>query len=309
MTRLSGYHVSSQSRNVLSGYHEKNRGRRVGRLLAGLILYSLLTGCAARLQAERGESQSDLAPPMAPSVHSGNRDVDPVNKLSKSSWDEGHSDEYKLAVERLLLFAPSAPPFEIEIWTDKETYHVGDTVTFFVRSDQDTHLTLVDVGTGGEMKIVFPNAFHEDGYIKAGRVYSIPAPDETFNVLVEGPPGVERIKAIATPGPLSVLDAGLARDFSENSENDREKVENLLRVLRTLDGSRWTEGQTDFLVIEKGARVPSQERPREMKPKKPEKPIDITGTPGLKPPEKLDIDKRPMHPLPSPEIGATEKKD
>lgn len=265
-------------------------------LVVYLILFIFFSGCAGSFPADRLELQGTAVPP---TVHTGERGVEPMNKASKSSGDEGGPNEYQLAVNRLLSLAPSAPPFEIQVWTERETYHVGEAVTFFFRSGQDAHLTLVDVGADGAVKILFPNAFHEDGIIKSGRIYSIPAADDTFDIVAEGPPGVERIKAIATSVP--VLEADLA------SEDDGEKVQRLLMALGRLDGSRWAEGRTDFLVIEKGGQAPSNERPREMKPKKPEKPIDITGTPGVKQPDQSD--KRPMNAVPSPEVGAAEKKD
>lgn len=267
-------------------------------LVVYLIMFIFFSGCAGRFSADRRELQGTAVPP---TVHTGERGGEPMNKTSKSSGDEGDPNEYQLSVNRLLSLVPSAPPFEIQVWTERETYHVGEEVTFFFRSGQDAHLTLIDIDADGAVKILFPNAFHENGIIRAGRIYSFPAADDTFDILAEGPPGVERIKAIATPAPLSVSNADLA------SENDGEKVQQLLKALGRLDGSRWAEGRTDFLVIEKGAEAPSKERPREMKPKKPEKPIDITGTPGVKQPDKSD--KRPMNAVPSPEIGPMEKKD
>lgn len=243
-------------------------------LLGFLILFVFLCGCAGR--------QSPLAPPSSPPIRAGERGIEPVNKLRQSTEGAEDSSEYRLAVNRLLSLAPSAPPFEIEVWTGSETYHIGDAVTLFFRSGQNTHLTLIDIGTDGAVKILFPNAFQKESAIQAGRIYSIPAADDTFDILAEGPPGVERIKAIATPAPLSALDPNLA------SENDGEKVQQMIEALGRLDGSLWTEGQVEFRVIEKGVQVPSKGRSREIKPKKPEKPIDITGSPGVKPPEKSD---------------------
>lgn len=242
-------------------------------LLGFLILFVFLCGCAGR--------QSPLAPPSSPPIRAGERGIEPGNKLRQSTEGEEDSSEYRLAVNRLLSLAPSAPPFEIEVWTGSETYHIGEAVTLFFRSGQDTHLTLIDIGTDGTVKTLFPNPFQKESTIQAGRIYSIPAADDTFDIRAEGPPGMERIKAIATPAPLFPLEA-------HRSEKDGETVQQLLEALGRLDSAQWTEGQTEFRVIEKGVQTPSKERPREIKPKKPEKPIDITGTPGMKPPEKSD---------------------
>ncbi len=94
--------------------------------------------------------------------------------------------------------APGEPPLGVKLWADRETnrYRVGEKVTFFVEATKDCYLTLLNIGTSGQVKLLFPNQFQKANRIKAGIVHRIPAPDAPFELTFVGPPGTEGVMAI-----------------------------------------------------------------------------------------------------------------
>ena len=104
-------------------------------------------------------------------------------------------------------------PFTIDIWTDKKSYRMGEEIRFYFHSDRDCYLTLIDYETNGNVKVLFPNRYHQNNFIKAGRTYVIPGSEYGFKLKIEAPPGIERIKAIATTEPLSLFDLDFRKDL------------------------------------------------------------------------------------------------
>ncbi len=118
--------------------------------------------------------------------------------------------------------------FAIELWTastsgaaasreveivhaDKERkYLVGDSIVVRFRTTSDCYLTLLNVGTSGKLTILFPNALHPDNFVRAGDLHQIPDRGDGFEYRLGGPPGTERLKAIATLTRTQLL----ATDFS-----------------------------------------------------------------------------------------------
>ncbi len=89
--------------------------------------------------------------------------------------------------------------FVAKLWTDKKEYHKGSPVTFYFYCENDCYLHLVDFGTSGRVRLVFPNRFQKDNFVKGGDVITIPtAKEDEFRFRVKGPAGTERVKAVVT---------------------------------------------------------------------------------------------------------------
>ena len=105
------------------------------------------------------------------------------------------------------------PAFNVDIWTNKKRYRLGEEIRFYFRSDQDCFLTLVDYEPNGKVKVLFPNQFFQNNFVKGGKTYIIPGKEYGFKLTIEPPTGTERIKAIATTEPLSLFDLDFTKGF------------------------------------------------------------------------------------------------
>lgn len=123
-------------------------------------------------------------------------------------------------VVEILADSGAATDVQVEIWPDRRagaTYHPGENVTFSFRASADAYVMILDQQTSGNVYTLFPNCFTADNRVRGGRVYTIPAPADGYYIQVDGPPGIERLKAIASTRPLPLTDPPLCKQESFRS--------------------------------------------------------------------------------------------
>lgn len=165
----------------------------------------------------------------------------------------------RLSGEKMKDISNPASDFKVELWTapapaggardiavtakkKKAGYRTGQKIVVGFRASRDCHLTLLNIGTSGKLTVLFPNALHPDNFIQAGRDYRIPEADDDFEYELQGPAGVEKLKAVATLKKMALLESNFAPDGS---------------LFRTVDAAM---GARDIAVIQKKvAAVPNTE--------------------------------------------------
>jgi hypothetical protein len=95
----------------------------------------------------------------------------------------------------------------VKLRANQKQYRVGDKVTLGFESNRDAFLTLVNVGTSGEITILFPNRFSGGHGVKAGKTYSIPEAADSYELQIKGPPGAELVYALVTLKPVVFFSA------------------------------------------------------------------------------------------------------
>jgi hypothetical protein len=152
-------------------------------------------------------------------------------------------------------------PFYVDVWVDRGdggVYRPGDKLYVYFKSDRDCYLTLIDFPPQGGVTIIFPNAYHSNNFVRANRIYRIPAPSYGFDFIVEGPPGTEVIKAIATLGRINLTPRALSEyggyeesGFAEVAKNDMEGadfVEALAVKVKPVPTKEWASDSVTFYV-------------------------------------------------------------
>lgn len=89
---------------------------------------------------------------------------------------------------------------KVTAWVDREnnTYHVGENVQLYVRTNKDAFVTVINVGASGATTVLFPNQFQRDNLVRAGQITEIPGAASPARITVGGPVGTELIKVIAS---------------------------------------------------------------------------------------------------------------
>jgi len=93
----------------------------------------------------------------------------------------------------------------IKLWANQAQYRIGDRITLGFTTNRDAYVTLVNVGTSGEITILFPNRFSGSHGVKAGRTYSVPEAADNYELAAKGPAGAELVYALATLKPVVFL--------------------------------------------------------------------------------------------------------
>lgn len=94
----------------------------------------------------------------------------------------------------------------VTIWVNdrNNTYHIGDTITIYAKAQRDGYLTIIDVGTSGTIRQLYPNRFQPSNRIRKGDIIQIPAKNAEFLYRINGPTGSELLKAFVTDSPDSI---------------------------------------------------------------------------------------------------------
>lgn len=152
----------------------------------------------------------------------------------------------------------SRPPkdrLQVRVWTDKSMYRIGDTVEFRVRANRDAYVMLVNIGTSGEVTILFPNRLHTSHFTRAGQEIVIPPPEARFVLTVEGPTGFDQVRAIATEEPLRLQATDFTRQAATFRSLNRVETRSLAAAItaeRTrVAAERWAE---DVVAVEVQSR-------------------------------------------------------
>lgn len=166
------------------------------------------------------------------------------------------------ASEKLASIVNGAKPFEVSLEVIKlssaggedfgSDLTIGDAVKIKFESTADGYLTLLDIGTSGSVHIIFPNLFNIDNFIRAGRPVYFPEGDEKIAAIIQGPPGIERIKAIFTKRPVNLFDIDF-NAFSNNSltlsgNSLATKVDKLIEKLEAEDSFSWVDAVFNFNI-------------------------------------------------------------
>src|SRR4029077_16865680 len=93
----------------------------------------------------------------------------------------------------------------VKLSANQTRYKIGDRFILSFEANRDAFLNVVNVGTSGEVSILFPNRFSGGHAVKAGRPYRIPEGGDSYELEVKGPPGVELVYALLTLKPVLFL--------------------------------------------------------------------------------------------------------
>lgn len=129
-----------------------------------------------------------------------------------------------------VLFAAKKSDFGVQLWTNEKTFRLGDAIYFYFKAEKDCYLNLVDITSDGEIRLILPNRFHPDNYVKGGVVYRIPDEKDRFAFEAQPPLGVDRIYAIASTRPVELFNHDFGQDefYSlTRGSNQEDKVRDI----------------------------------------------------------------------------------
>lgn len=93
---------------------------------------------------------------------------------------------------------------QIDLWFDKQcgmSYRQGEKIIIYFRANTDGYITLYDIDTRGQVSVLFPNRHQPDNEVRAGRTYTLPDVSYPYDLMVEGPEGIEYVDAVASSDP------------------------------------------------------------------------------------------------------------
>lgn len=169
------------------------------------------------------------------------------------------------AVRALAAMTQATPPFQARIWTQpaafvttrdiatvprrsRGAFRLADPFTLNAQVERDCHLTLIDLGTSGNVYLLLVN--HP---LRGGQPVALSGPDDLREWRISPPTGVERLKALFTLRPLELFPG--AQDFSSlgNAQTARDIAKQFKQATQTLHqmpANSWVDAACDFVVGE-----------------------------------------------------------
>ena len=160
----------------------------------------------------------------------------------------------------LWTFTNPEQSFTVFLNTDSPDYQLNDYLTLRVLVTDDAHIIIFNWDNTGKLTVLFPNAYQQNNFIKAGIIYDFPDPQSDFDFLLSGPQGTEQFKVIAIRRATDskiITDFFPAKDISFQSvpNNQRSEIEEeIVAYLRQMKPTDWTVASQTIEVRE--AKLP-----------------------------------------------------
>jgi hypothetical protein len=89
---------------------------------------------------------------------------------------------------------------DAEVWTGHSDgdYYIGDGVVINFRVSRDAFVAIYSVDTRGRVNLLFPADPMQDNFVYGGVTHSIPSVDDDYDLVVNGPEGVEYLQILAS---------------------------------------------------------------------------------------------------------------
>jgi TolB-like protein len=180
-----------------------------------------------------------------------------IDTLSEKFKSEQREKSYQEHLEKLVAAKPLNSPFDVRVWTDKKEYEVNEEIVFYVKSEKNSYLTMLDVSPNGNITVIFPNKFHRDNFIESGVTYQVPSPDYGFKFKVTGPAGLERVKAIVALNKVPLLKLDFEKGFhsvEKGTTRGTRTIQALSKQVGSVGSSTWSEAYSEVFIFNKGEK-------------------------------------------------------
>lgn len=149
--------------------------------------------------------------------------------------------------------APEEPGrLQVRLWTERTVYRLGEDVRLHFVTNRNAYVTLVNVGTSGTVSILFPNRFFRSAFVRGGQQMTVPQDGAGFAFVLQGPPGTEIVRLVASEEPIEFTLTDLTATEGPVRSLGRTETATLTRDIATAKAERsrehWAEAVASFEV-------------------------------------------------------------
>ena len=145
-----------------------------------------------------------------------------------------------------------AAPFGLQLAVGKPVYRMGEPVSLYASAEVPCYLTLVNVGSSGQVRVLLPNAAQPRNLLPAGQTVVFPVAGSNLELTPVGPAGVETVVAVCSTDNQPVFPSGLAYGqggFAALGDG-REAVTRDLSVVASGPSRRIGQATVGFVVTQ-----------------------------------------------------------
>ncbi|MGB6371106.1 MAG: PEGA domain-containing protein [Atribacterota bacterium] len=161
--------------------------------------------------------------------------------ISGINFAQSPSPEETEKMKSIQIINPH-PVFSLRLWLDKDrgtTYAPGERIKIFFQASRDSFVTLYNYDTEGRVKIIFPNRYSPDNFVRAGEVNSVEGLIDPHTR-----PGIEYVQGFATTRPIFLSDKEknlISKEFMPEISKDFKNFTITIKgIVVSLPPTAWT---------------------------------------------------------------------
>ncbi len=161
--------------------------------------------------------------------------------ISGINFAQGSSPEETEKMKSIQIINPH-PVFSLRLWLDKDrgaTYAPGERIKIFFQASRDSFVTLYNYDTEGRVKIIFPNRYSPNNFVRAGQIHSVEGLIDPHTR-----PGIEYVQGFATTRPILLSDREkdlISKKFMpEVSKDFKNFTKTIKGIIISMPHTDWT---------------------------------------------------------------------
>ncbi len=157
-------------------------------------------------------------------------------------------DEHNAQEKTITQIDNPRAPLNVQLWTDKDAYHLGDKLKFYFRSNKPFYARAVYKDSDGNLIEITP--YNKCEYYKGGVIHEVPGDKDRFTLKVTPPLGKESLILYASTKPINHYNGQAVGELYLLKDSQRT-IGNVTRGLAVLKGkSDITDtGEAEFAEV------------------------------------------------------------
>ena len=138
-----------------------------------------------------------------------------VAAASSASAAEQVPVPYPTGEESRVENAARSRRLDVDVWINKDEggiYRPGESMRVYFRGNSDSYMLVFNIDTDGYIHLVYPYGPGDTPSVEGGRTYMIPSRSDPYDLVADGPPGIEYVVAVGSPYPFQDLPWYLSAD-------------------------------------------------------------------------------------------------
>jgi hypothetical protein len=111
---------------------------------------------------------------------------------------------------------------DVDVWINKDeggVYRQGEAMRVFFRANADAFVLIYNIDTEGYIHLVYPYGPDDPDRVEGGVTYQVPSRHDPYDLVADGPTGIEYVVAIASPEPFRDLPWYLRGRYDEGDQD------------------------------------------------------------------------------------------
>jgi len=164
-----------------------------------------------------------------------------------------------------IITPPAESVLSIEIWTDHKIYSPKEALRIRLRLSRDAYVYVYDIDPEGRVRLLFPNGFSRQNFLKAGE-HALPD-RASYSFVVTEPLGVETLQAIALLRPIALLSLSAQSldetPFPKLSDDPKALKPQIQKLIEAaVEPGEWAADWAQFLVAPAAAYLSITSQPQ-----------------------------------------------